>query len=121
MAKMKLIYTPEGASRREWIINLSNPGWDLTYATEKATDWPWKVFVERLENSSFIALRALLWTLRKRDEPKLQLEAVKPDMDELDFQAECPRCKDWVDDADHDCGAQGPGDEGDEEQGPGEA
>lgn len=109
MAKnIMLIYTPEGGSRREWTIDLENPAWDITFATEKATDWPWGVFRDRLMNESGIALRALLWTLRKRDEAKLQLDSVQPNMDEINFAAECPSCHEWVtseDDAEHVCTA----------------
>ncbi|WP_028657107.1 hypothetical protein [Nocardioides sp. J54] len=101
--RIKIIYTPEGGSRRDWIVDLQNPSWDLTYATEKATDWPWGEFTERLGNQSAIATRALLWVLRKRDEPRLTLEAVVPDWDELDFEAECPRCGEWVVDDGHAC------------------
>lgn len=97
----KLIYTPEGGSRREWLLDLNNPAWDITFATEKATDWPWGVFVERIHNQSAIALRALLWVLRKRDEPRLALESVVPNMDELDFAGLCPQCKEWVENEDH--------------------
>lgn len=102
----KLIYSPEGGSRREWVIDLQNPAWDITFATEKATDWPWGVFVGRLQNSSGIAVRALLWVLRKRDEPRLSIESVKPNMDELDFAGQCPDCEEWVsteDEDDHLC------------------
>ncbi len=108
MAKLpfKVIYTPEGGSPREWEIDLVNPAWDLTYATEKATDWPWAVFRDKLQQESAIALQALLWALRKRDEAKLAIDSVRPDMDELDFAAQCPTCEEWVTTADggeHDC------------------
>ena len=108
MAKLpfKVIYTPEGGSPREWVIDLVNPAWDLTYSTEKATDWPWGVFREKLQQESAVALQALLWVLRKRDEPKLVIESVRPDMSEVDFAAQCPACEEWVttaDDREHDC------------------
>lgn len=96
--KIKLIYTPEGGSRREWVVDLARPAWDITFATEKATDWPWGVFVERIQNQSAIALRALLWVLRKRDEPRLQLDSMTIDLDELDFAGQCPSCEEWVSD-----------------------
>jgi hypothetical protein len=102
----KVIYKPEGGSTREWTIDLSNPPWDVTSATEKATDWPWAVFRERLGRESALALQALLWTLRKRDEPRLALDSVRPDMDEIDYAAMCPECGTWItsdDDARHEC------------------
>ncbi|WP_418059940.1 hypothetical protein [Pimelobacter simplex] len=100
---IKIVYTPENGSRRDWTIDLQNPAWDVTFATEKATGWPWAQFVDRIENQSAIALQALLWVLRKRDEPKLQLDSVRPNMDELDFEGQCGRCKEWVDDDSHLC------------------
>jgi hypothetical protein len=92
----KVIYTPEGGSPREWTIDLANPAWDLTYTTEKATDWPWATVRQRLGNESAIALQALLWALRKRDEPRLALDSVRPDMDEIDYEATCPQCGEWI-------------------------
>jgi hypothetical protein len=65
--------------------------------TERATDWPWEDFRDRLARQSAMAFQALLWVLRKRDEPRLQLTSVEVDFDELDFEAECPACKQWVD------------------------
>lgn len=108
MSKMlfKVIYKPEGGSPREWTIDLVNPAWDVTYTVEKATDWPWGVFRERLTQESAVALRALLWTLRKRDEPKLALDSVRPDGDEVEFAAQCPQCDTWItteDDSEHTC------------------
>lgn len=102
----KVIYKPEGGSPREWTIDLVNPAWDVTYAIEKATGWPWGVFREKLGQESAVALQALLWTLRKRDEPRLSLESVRPDGDEIDYAAACPLCGTWVtseDDVEHDC------------------
>jgi len=91
---MRLVYTPEGGSKRSWTIDLENPAWDITFTTEKVTGWTWFEFSTKLSTNSVIALRALLWVLRKRDEPKLQLESVEvlfsevkledPDDDETD-------------------------------------
>ena len=118
---MKIVYTPEGGSKQEWVIDLQNPAWDLTFATEKATDWPWAEFVDRIQNQSAIALRALLWALRKRMEPKLTLEAVVPNMDELDFEGQCPRCEEWVADEFHACAKAEAADDEPAEAAPGEA
>ena len=95
---MRIIYTPEGGSKREWDVDLANPAWDVMSQTEKITDWPWDDFRDRLGRQSGIALQALLYVLRKREEPKLALASVTPDMDELDFDVQCPRCKDWLGD-----------------------
>lgn len=113
---MKLIYTPEGGSAREWIIDLQNPSWDVTFATEKATDWPWAEFRDRLMKDSAVATRALLWVLRKRTEPKLALDSVQPNGDEISWEGQCPDCEQWLGDDDvddeggHDCPAAKPAD-----------
>jgi len=122
----KLVWTPEGASAREWSFNLQNPTWDIRVQTEKVTDWPWARFNERLLEGSGIAMQALLWVLRKRDEPKLALSSVEPDFDELDPQFLCPDCKQWLnddntdDEGGHGCPGSGDDDEP-AEAAPGEA
>lgn len=91
-SKMRVIYIPEGGSRRSWVVDLRNPAWDVQSMTERATGWPWLEFSDRLGNGSGIAVQALLWVLRKRDEPRLELDAVRPMdptmslLDEIDFE-----------------------------------
>lgn len=80
---IRVVYTPEGGSRRQWEIDLQNPAWDITFATEKATGWPWGEFSTKISAGSVIALRALLWTLRRRDEPKLSIDAVQVTFSEV--------------------------------------
>ena len=90
---VRLTYTPEGGSKRSWEIDVQDPAWDLTYNSEKVTGWTWPEFAAKLENGSIIALQALLWTLRKRDEPRLPLEAVQPRYSECvleDVEDEAP-------------------------------
>lgn len=86
MPKIKLTYSPEGGSAQSWVIDAENPDWDVMYNTEKITDWPWRVFSDKLGDVSAIALQALLFTLRKRDEPRLTLDAVRPELSELDLE-----------------------------------
>lgn len=83
--KVRLTYTPEGGSKKSWEFDLENPPWDVTYAIEKQTGWAWGEFGDRLGHMSVIALRALLWTLRKRDEPKLDIDAVTVQFSEVDL------------------------------------
>lgn len=92
----KVIYKPEGGSPREWTIDLVNPSWDVTYTIEKATGWPWGVFRERLAQESALARQALLWALRKRDEPRLALDSVRPEGGEWDAAVTCPLCGTWI-------------------------
>ena len=103
--KLKVVYSPEGGSPRSWVVDLANPAWDIKMQTEKATDWPWEPFVQRFMQDSAIAMQALLWVLRKRDEPRLDLDSVEVDMDELEFEATCTECGDWLtsEDEDHTC------------------
>lgn len=114
--KMKLIYTPEGGSAREWVIDMENPEWDINFATEKATNWPWAEFRDRLMKDSAIATRALLWVLRKRTEQKLALDSVQPNGDEISWEGLCPDCEQWLgeDDVDDDGGHNCPAADADE-------
>ncbi len=86
--KATLVYKPEGGSVRRWTFDPENPAWDLAYVAEKETDWPWAKFGARLEEGSYIALRALVYAFRKRDEPRLTIEAVQVTLGELDFEVE---------------------------------
>jgi len=87
-SKAVLHYTPEGGSKRSWELDLENPAWDIAYNTEMSTGWPWLEFAEKLSIGSAIALRALVWTLRKRDEPKLPLQSVQVTFGEIDIDYE---------------------------------
>jgi len=115
----KLIWKPEGASPREWAFNLGKPPWDLRVQTEKVTDWPWGVLQERFLNDSGIAMQAVLWVLRKRDEPKLALPSVIPDFDELEYEVLCPDCETWSssDEDEHEC-AEADAEPADEDEAP---
>lgn len=86
MAKVRLTYTPEGGSKRVWEFDNENPPWDVTFATEKATDWPWGEFSQKLAQGSVIALRALIWTLRRRDEQRLDINSVQVLYGEVDVE-----------------------------------
>lgn len=77
-SKVKVLWTPEGGSPKSWTFDTEAPPWDVMSQTERATDWPWEEFAERLGKGSIIAVQALLWVLRKRDEPHLTLDAVRP-------------------------------------------
>jgi len=87
-SKVRIIYTPDGGSKRTWEVDLENPPWDITFNTEKVTGWPWVEFSEKLGKMSAIALRALIWTLRKRDEPRLDIESVTVMFSELELDLE---------------------------------
>ena len=83
--RVQFVYTPEGGSKREWSFDPGNPAWDLAYVTETETGWPWEEFMERLSKGSHIALRAFVYAFRKRDEPKLSIDAVMVTVAEIDM------------------------------------
>jgi hypothetical protein len=84
--KAKFIYTPEGGSKREWIFDPDNPAWDLAYVTETETGWPWTEFMQKWAAGSHIALRALVYAFRKRDEPRLAINSVTVTNTEFDIE-----------------------------------
>lgn len=83
-----LTYKPEMGSPKSWKFDLENPPWDVTFGTEKATGLAWVEFNERLGKMSAVALRALVYVLRKRDEPRLELDAVTVRFSEIDVEVE---------------------------------
>ena len=86
MPRVQFTYTPEGGSPRVWTYDPGNPAWDLAYVTETETGWPWGEFQEKLAKGSFIALRALVYTFRKRDEQRLTIDAVIVTIGECDLE-----------------------------------
>jgi len=107
--KMKVIYKPEAATEREWIVDRANPDWSVSYPVETETGWGWLEFVSRLDGMSSIAWRALLWALRKEDgEPRLRPEWVQVAWSELDLRLQCPRCEEWAVPQGHECEVPGP-------------
>jgi hypothetical protein len=112
---IKIIYTPDGGSRREWTIDLANPAWDLHKAAPKAAGFRgWVPFAEALENVDAEAWQAMIWVLRRRDETRLAFDAVAfPTglLNEVDFAGQCPDCREWLstdedgDEDEHDCPA----------------
>ena len=83
--RIQFVYTPEGGSKRTWVFEPDNPAWDLAYVTENETGWPWEEFVEKLARGSHVALRAMVYAFRKRDEPRLTIEAVTVTLTEVDM------------------------------------
>lgn len=82
----RIVYTPEGGSKQEWEFDAENPDWDVAYNTEKVTGWPWVEFSERLANGSFIALQALVFTLRKRKEKGITLASVEVTFNDISIE-----------------------------------
>jgi hypothetical protein len=74
---IRLRYTPEGGSERVWLVDCENPAWDLNTQTYKATGDAWEDFITHVMKKSYLDIAALLWVLRKRDEPRLALDSVR--------------------------------------------
>ncbi len=91
--KVQFTYSPEAGSQRAWTFDPENPDWDLAYVTETETSWPWDEFVEKLSKGSHIALRALVYAFRKRDEPRLSIGAVTVTSSEFDISEPEPAPK----------------------------
>jgi hypothetical protein len=112
---MQIVYRSGHADEQKWIFDRQNPSWDVSYPVEKVTDWGWLEFLKRLDAMSPTAWRALIWALRKADEPRLKIEYVTiDDWSELDLRIQCFRCEEFVrPDGDHECPIQA--DEDDEQ------
>lgn len=113
---LRIIYSPEGGSRQVWEVDLLNPAWDLHKAAPKAAGFRgWVPFTEALEGVDADAWQAMIWALRRRRETRLPFDSVEFPaglLNEVDFAAQCPECKEWLStedgedsDADHDCSA----------------
>lgn len=85
MPSMKFTYSPEGGSQRTWTFDPQNPAWDLAYVTESETGWPWDEFLDKLAHGSYIALRALVYAFRRRDEQRLAIDSVMVTVGEVDI------------------------------------
>lgn len=85
-----LTYKPEMGSPQSWTFDLENPPWDVTFGTEKATGLAWAEFGERLGKMSVVALRALVFVLRKRNEPRLEIDAVTIQFSEVELEIHDP-------------------------------
>ncbi|GAA4358403.1 hypothetical protein [Angustibacter luteus] len=82
---MIVTYTPEGGEAHEWSFN---PGKLLSpeaEAIERVTGWNYRTdFADKLLRGSALALRALIWVLLKRADPKLKFTDVEYAQDEAD-------------------------------------
>ena len=83
--RIEFKYTPEAGSPRTWTFDAENPAWDLAYVAEVETGWAWEQFIQKLSQASHIALRALVYAFRKRDEPNLSINAVTVTIAEVDL------------------------------------
>lgn len=111
--KWQIVYRPGHADEQKWVVDRNNPAWPISYPVEKATDWGWLEFIKRIDAMSPTAWRALLWALRKQDEPRLQLEYVEiDDWNDIDLRVECLRCGEFKESrGTHECALPEPEDD----------
>jgi len=70
---VRLIYSPKGGERREFPFELEDLTWAEVRALQKVTGAPGLVaFGDMLGAADGAAIPALLWVLRKREEPTLK-------------------------------------------------
>lgn len=74
---MILTYEPDGEERQEWQVRLGKLRSMETEAIERVTGLDWGTeYKQRLLQGNMRARRALLWTLLRRQHPKLQFADV---------------------------------------------
>jgi hypothetical protein len=85
---MKLIWTPEDGEPREWLFQprkLLSPEAEAIEDVGGATWDNFPAFTEKLAHSNMKALRAALWVMRKRTEPRLRFDQVVIRVGEVDL------------------------------------
>lgn len=83
---MKLVYTPEGATRREFDFQPRRLMSAEAEAIEDATRLDFDVALERLQSGNVRALRAFLWVLMKRELPTLKFAELEFRIDEVSVE-----------------------------------
>ena len=92
---MKLIYRPDGQEPQEWEFVLGKFRVGEMKTVEKATGMPFATeFKDRLFKGDSTARQALLWVLRRRTDPTLQLRDVDFADDELTLEFSLPEWQD---------------------------
>lgn len=83
---MKLIYTPEGGERQEWVYAPAKVRAGEAEMLERRTGMTWGDFNQQLARGSVLARRALLWHFLRRTHATLRFEDVDFALDELELQ-----------------------------------
>lgn len=87
---MKFVYRPDGADPREW---------DLDFDTMRASEWisiekqaglTSQEFANALQKGSFLAIKALLWVLMKRQMSTLPWDSLDFSMSEIEISDDEP-------------------------------
>lgn len=73
---MRIIYTPPDGDKVEWIWKPGEVASAEAESIEEATGWDYPEFVNRFLAGSMRAKRALLWSLLRREQPRLQFGQV---------------------------------------------
>lgn len=83
-----LIYRAGKADEQRWQWDPADPDFDVAYAVETETDWPWQIFLSRYAAGSHTALRALVYAFLKRDDDRLRIESVQVKYGDVDYEAD---------------------------------
>lgn len=73
---VRVNYSPEAGSKRSWVIDFDNPPWDVMKQACKQAGCGWSTLQVRLADTDPEAWQAMIWVLRKRDEPRLEFDSV---------------------------------------------
>lgn len=83
-----LTYRPGKADEQKWDWDPSDPDFDIAYAVESATDWPWQLFLSKYGVGSHTAMQALVYAFLKRDNDRLKLASVQVKYSELEYESD---------------------------------
>lgn len=83
--RMRIIWTHDG-NEKTWDIAISKFMNVEMIAVERATGLPVPAFIVGVYSGSMLARTALLWILRKREEPTLKFDEVELEIGGLDIQ-----------------------------------
>lgn len=83
---MKLIYTPEGGERQEWVYKPGKLRASDAELLERRTGMSWGDFNQTLARGSMLARRALLWHFLRQTHATLRFEDVDFALDELSLE-----------------------------------
>lgn len=90
MAKTLLIHIGRGEDRKTWTFNSDQLMNTEAMAMEVATGRPLLEIVHSLQQVSMISVTAVLWILRRREEPGLEFEDVQFSVEDLDVEPVYP-------------------------------
>jgi hypothetical protein len=83
---MLLHYRPADGDPETFVFDQAKIGNGEAELIEKRTDWTWTEFMQKLQQGSTLARRALLWTFLRRVHATLRFEDVRFSQGEVELQ-----------------------------------